>query len=867
LTNLPALPLTLDSLDCNSNQLTSLPALHDSLTSLLCGSNQLTALPNLPLHLKNLACDDNPLTSLPSLPASLHSLFCFYTSLASLPALPSLLDTLNCSSIQLSRLPNMPSGLKYLDCSGNQLTAMPALPPGIKWLNCSYNPSLSCLPALPSTIMDNLMAATGTNVQCVPNSVYAVFHDATTSLPLCGPSSGCDFHYNISGNVHIDTSISCIADSIVGGIALPYQKVQLIRNGQVQQQTYSLSTGHYSFKEDTLTNYVLSIDTTSGMLAPLCPLSSHYNISLSSTHTSSEGNNFGMQCNGDYRAFYLYGRFRPTFTSRVNVGVGNWAHIIYNTPCGAGMSGKVITIISGAVTYIGPAAGALSPVSVSGDTLIYNITDLNTLALGSLDITVTTNSTASIGSSVCITTIIAPTVSDSRPSDDTVVHCFSIVNSWDPNHKEVTPIATLTNDSWLTYTIEFQNTGSDTAYTVVVKDTLSQNVDPSTFQYLASDHRAVIQLFDRAMVFTFPKINLVDSHTNAQMSTGWIQYKVKSKGNLRGGAQVSNTASIFFDLNAPIMTNTVINTMACTPSHNSISQAICAGDSVQVGRHVYRTAGTYADTLTSPSACDSILTLTLTVTQAGRRLISASVCNGGTYSFGGRSLTRPGSYSDTIHTSGCDSIVTLTLAVTSTLTNSISQSICQGSSYIFGIRTLTQPGIYHDTLTTSMGCDSVVSLSLAVTPLPAKPTITHSGTTLHSSAGVQYQWLLNGNAISGATSVSINITGNGSYSVQVADANGCSNTSDTVLILGLGINDFVGNSAVRLFPNPNRGSFTLQTSGSINKLYTISDMLGHIVAQETIISDQQAINFAGIPDGVYSITVKGAQPLRFVVMK
>ncbi|PSJ23904.1 hypothetical protein B7P34_36265, partial [Streptosporangium nondiastaticum] len=59
-------------------------------------------------------------------------------------------------------------------------------------------------------------------------------------------------------------------------------------------------------------------------------------------------------------------------------------------------------------------------------------------------------------------------------------------NSFDPNIKEVYPTTISPNQSeWLTYTVHFQNTGNDTAYLVVLKDTLSQDLMPETFQYLA----------------------------------------------------------------------------------------------------------------------------------------------------------------------------------------------------------------------------------------------------------------------------------------------------------------------------------------------------------------------------------------------
>ncbi len=179
------------------------------------------------------------------------------------------------------------------------------------------------------------------------------------------------------------------------------------------------------------------------------------------------------------------------------------------------------------------------------------------------------DSSAVLGSQVCVFTTVTPATPDANPTNDTMTRCFTISNSWDPNHKDVYPTAIPQAGDWLTYTIEFQNTGTDTTYLVVVRDTLSPYVDASSFQYIASSHKAVVQLFGNAMVFTFPKINLVDSATNAPLSEGWIQYKVKTNTNLTPQSQITNTAYIYFDINPAVVTNTtttMLDTAATGPS-------------------------------------------------------------------------------------------------------------------------------------------------------------------------------------------------------------------------------------------------------------------------------------------------------------
>jgi uncharacterized repeat protein (TIGR01451 family) len=113
------------------------------------------------------------------------------------------------------------------------------------------------------------------------------------------------------------------------------------------------------------------------------------------------------------------------------------------------------------------------------------------------------------------------------------------------------------NGDWLTYTVHFQNTGNDTAYDVIVRDTLSSFVDANSFQFLASSHeKKIIQIKGNAVAITFPNINLVDSATNPAGSQGWFQFKVKTKAALPLLTNINNTAFIYFDFNPAIKTNT-----------------------------------------------------------------------------------------------------------------------------------------------------------------------------------------------------------------------------------------------------------------------------------------------------------------------
>jgi hypothetical protein len=77
----------------------------------------------------------------------------------------------------------------------------------------------------------------------------------------------------------------------------------------------------------------------------------------------------------------------------------------------------------------------------------------------------------------------------------------------------------------------------------------------------------------------------------------------------------------------------------------------------------------------------------------------------------------------------------------------------------------------------------------------------------------------------------------------------------------------ISSNPIYLYPNPSRGSFTLQTHLLEGEVYTIIDMLGNTIEQKQITSDTQAIDLREAEEGVYTLMVKGSQPVRFVIMR
>ncbi len=533
----------------------------DKLKHLVCAHNNLTSLPNLPNTLDTLECYVNKITSISSLPNSLRVLSCSQNSLTSLPKLPDSLRVLDLWQNNLTSLPILPDSLMFLECSYNYLTSLPNIPISLKQLNCTYNPNLFCLPPVFQDKIETINVRDNTRIICLPNSFsYTYSSDGSGSLPICSPDSGCPIVYNIAGNIHEDTSTTCLLDSLHNGIRLQNVKLKKYKNGILDHQLYCTIGGYYSFDADITDSIDIVVDTTGKPYSVSCPIIGRRSLKLTLSDSIFYNQDFGLKCTGvDLGVQSIYGTLRKGFTRPVYINAGDLTRA-FNLNCGKGISGTVTTTISGSASYDTPFTGALTPSSVSASSITYTISDFGAINIDSaFNILVKVDSSAVLGSNICISTVVSTSSVDINHANDSLTYCGIVVNSFDPNDKLVYPKATIGAGEWLTYTINFQNTGTDTAYHIIVRDTLDSNLDLGSFTYLASSHQPQIDIDGNAVMFNFPQINLLDSFHNEPKSHGWVQYKIKSLISLPPFAIIKNKASIYFDNNDPIVTNTTSN--------------------------------------------------------------------------------------------------------------------------------------------------------------------------------------------------------------------------------------------------------------------------------------------------------------------
>ena len=151
--------------------------------------------------------------------------------------------------------------------------------------------------------------------------------------------------------------------------------------------------------------------------------------------------------------------------------------------------------------------------------------------------------------------------------------CRQVTGSYDPNHKELTLGNGAINDSIksLKYFVQFQNTGTDTAFKVVVTDTLDQSIfNLKSIQLGDATHDFIFRMDESGVAkWTFNNIMLVDSNTNEPASNGNFFFEIDLLESVTKKDTMLNNVDIFFDFNPPIRTNTAKNFYG---QHRDLSQ-------------------------------------------------------------------------------------------------------------------------------------------------------------------------------------------------------------------------------------------------------------------------------------------------------
>ncbi|RQO32256.1 hypothetical protein DBR32_01205 [Taibaiella sp. KBW10] len=572
LSNIPVLNSPdLMGLDATYNNLSSVGTLPDSLQILHLDYNPIVNLPVLSNSLVTLGLEHTNVAVLPNpLPPSLQALVIKNTAISTLPALPNSLGILRCDSTTIAVIPNMPGTMNHLSCRNTNISSIPDLPGGTSYLDV-YNTNVSCLPLRLSLTQPNAtqIICDTSIIHCKPMADYNIFSGSTNifvpTFPYCGTGTytQCPVGFNIVGAVFYDSTNLCTFDNSDGVIA--NAKVLLLdAAGNVLNYTFTNTQGQYMFNTTAYGTYTLRVDTAALAIGTSCAAYQSLSSIISAADSIDINMNFGLRCNGNTNDKISYGTavngvHFPGDTISVKALIGQLGL------CNPNTGGIVKLIKSGSAQILGIAPTALTPAFINNDSVIWNVPDFNTIDFSTaFKVLARTNTNAGIGTQVCYQTQVSTTLPETSYSNNIFNSCYNVVNSHDPNDKNVQPKGNVSPDNqWLVYTIRFQNTGNAPARNINIKDTISTNVDINTLEVLDFSFKPVVEVSvpNRAVRFGFNAIHLPDSFSNEPMSHGYVTYRIKQSGNLAAGATIKNTAHIYFDYNSPITTNTAITTI------------------------------------------------------------------------------------------------------------------------------------------------------------------------------------------------------------------------------------------------------------------------------------------------------------------
>lgn len=357
--------------------------------------------------------------------------------------------------------------------------------------------------------------------------------------------------YNLTGRVWRDDNLNCIQDGAEPGIA----GAVVYTTTPVTFAITNASGDYYMYVPPGGYNVIQYIPPAFG---GTCPPTGMYPVIVGAGVTS--GINFGDTMNtvaADLRTAIFPGWSAPGFSHH--------SYVHYSHDGGVTVNGMVRYDQDPWLTFV---SSTPTPDSISGAEYFWKLPGFAAGDIGFIDIINDVDTAITFGDTIVYHSEITPMVTDLYPADNIAHEVCDIFTPYDPNDKNGSPKGAgptgliAAEDSLISYTIRFQNTGTAPANNVVVMDTLDSDLDIAQFKMSGASHPYTVELFGSGVVrWTFSGIMLPDSGADEPGSHGYILYTLPQKKGLPIGTEFTNSASIYFDFQPPVKTNTSLHTL------------------------------------------------------------------------------------------------------------------------------------------------------------------------------------------------------------------------------------------------------------------------------------------------------------------
>lgn len=492
-----------------------------------CGLNDITNLTATGCpQMATIICDNNLLTSL-----NLSN----YPQLYKLDCINNNINTLDLSQNPL---------FEDLKSNGNGMTFLNIKNGKIQQTNMSFiynNPNLVvCCDNGELTTFQNLVNSSAT--------LYSNYQITS----YCSFTPGGTF-YKVQGNTKFDSNSN---GCDINDLNKSYQKFN-ITSGSTSGSILANNSGNYS----------IPLQSGSHLITPVLENPTYFNISPTNitatfpTQASPLTQNFCLTANGTHNDLEVVilpiTLAIPGFEAKYK--------IIYKNKGTNTQSGTLVYNYNDNLMNL--LTSSLTPSAQSTGVLNWNFTNLLPFETKEINLTFQLNTPTQTppltGGHVLNYSVQINGLIDETPADNTFTLNQTVVNSFDPNDKTCLEGTTITQakvGDYVHYMIRFENTGNGIAHNIVVKDIIdTSKFDLSTLQALSGSHNFQTTITGSNTVeFIFENIQLPFNNAN---NDGYVSFKIKTKSTLAIGDSFNNTANIYFDYNAPIVTNTYTTTV------------------------------------------------------------------------------------------------------------------------------------------------------------------------------------------------------------------------------------------------------------------------------------------------------------------
>ena len=534
----------LESLSCENNDITDLIVALPNLTTLDANANLLETLDaNGSPNLENLNAEDNLLTSV---------------SISALSMLETLeLQNNDLTSISLTDLPN----LQTIFLFNNQLTT----------IDVSECTGLNFI-SLHSNLLETMFLKNGVEES-------AIFEGNPTLEYICADEEQLEVLQTEIEFLDYSTNLNSYCSFVPGGTSYTMAgETRFDFNANGCDLTDNLA----SFMEFSITNgtdsgtffandsgsYSLPFVEGQHTITPHLENTQYFDIEPTSvsvdfpTDASPFMQNFCIQPNGVHPDIDI--AIAPLLPARP--GFDASYQLIYTNKGNQIMSGTIT------LTFMNDLMSLVEAIpdfdNATTNTLSWSYTDLEPFQSESIHVVFNINAPTAtppvnIDDILTFEAAIDPLTGDETPLDNAFNLAQTVVGSYDPNdiiclQGAQIPVGAV--GDYVHYRIRFENTGTFPAENVVVKDTIdTEQFDLSSIQVIEGSHSFVTQINDNVVEFIFEGINLP---FNDEDNDGFVLFKIKTNSGLEAGDNFSNQASIFFDFNFPIITNTYLTTVS-----------------------------------------------------------------------------------------------------------------------------------------------------------------------------------------------------------------------------------------------------------------------------------------------------------------